>query len=422
MTELKIMCTGEIEIDFHELKDLQLTSDGRSLKATNQGKIDKLAKSLKEYGIVNNLQVWKNGDDIYCFDAHHRKKALAQLEKEGLVIPLLPATRCLASDINEAKKLLLLKESSNSWIDTDVIEDFLSEIDFDIEEAQSLIEIPDFDWPEEIRENKNDPDKLPEEPDKIVIKNGDLIEIGNHRLLCGDSTDSKQVERLMGGQKADMVFTDPPYGVNYKGKTKDKLTIMSDDISPNELRGKVKIWFDNVNQVLKNGGYILATVPARPLFLIFAQDWGGREWLRQMLVWNKDSMVLGHSEYHYKHEPILFGWKPNGTRLKNTDRTKTTVWDFKRPKASIEHPTMKPVELWEYGIRNHTKKNNILFEPFCGSGTTIIACEKTNRKCYGMELDKTYCQVIIQRWCDYTGIKTIKINGAEVNWDEYVNQ
>ncbi len=150
--KLKIMCTGEILVDFHQLKDLQLTEDGRSLKATSQEKIDKLAKSMQQYGIVNNLQVWKDGEDIYCFDAHHRKKALAQLETGGLEIPLLPATRCLAETIGEAKKLLILKESSHSWVDVSVIEDFLSEISFDIEEAKGLIEIPDFDWPEDALE------------------------------------------------------------------------------------------------------------------------------------------------------------------------------------------------------------------------------------------------------------------------------
>ena len=160
--KLKIMCTGEILVDFHNLKDLQLTKDGRSLKATSKEKIDKLAKSLQQYGIVNNLQVWKDGEDIYCFDAHHRKKALSQLESEGLEIPLLPATRCLAETIEEAKKLLILKESSNSWVDTGVIEDFLSEISFDTEEAHNLIEIPDFEWPVEKIE------KL-EEKEEIII-------------------------------------------------------------------------------------------------------------------------------------------------------------------------------------------------------------------------------------------------------------
>jgi len=326
MKRIKVMCTGEIQVDYRVLKDLQLTESGKSLKKTSPDKINKLALSISEYGIVNNLQVWIDGDDIYCFDAHHRKMAFAQLEAEGWEIPDLPATRCLAENIKEAKKLLLLKESSNSWIDVSAIEDYLSDIQFDIEDARSMIEIPDFDWPDLNQNNGKGKDlnKLPEEPKHIVIKKGDLIELGNHRLLCGDSADKKHVAYLMNGQKADMVFTDPPYGVSYVGKTKDALKIESDNLSREELCLINKKWFDNVDLACRDGAYLLATVPAVPLHLIFAQDWFNRGWLRQIMVWNKDSMVLGHSEYHYKHEPILFGWKP-GDRIKNNDRKKTTT-------------------------------------------------------------------------------------------------
>ncbi len=141
--QLKILCTGEIKIDFHELKDLQILSDGRSLKKTDSSRIDKLAKSLSEYGIVNNLQVWKYGEDMYCFDAHHRKKALMRLESEGVEIPLLPATRCLAKTKKEAKKLLLLKESNASWVDPEAIGDFLTEIDFEFEDAGNFLDFDD---------------------------------------------------------------------------------------------------------------------------------------------------------------------------------------------------------------------------------------------------------------------------------------
>ena len=159
MEILKIMCTGEIQVDFHDLIDLQMTESGKSLKKTDDGKINKLAKSLREYGIINNLQVWIHDDKIYCFDAHHRKKALYQLEREGMKIPLLPATRCLAKDFNEAKKLLLLKESKNSWIDVDSIDDFLADIDFGIDEAKGLIEIPDFDWTGKANDSGNEIDE-----------------------------------------------------------------------------------------------------------------------------------------------------------------------------------------------------------------------------------------------------------------------
>jgi len=169
--KLKIMCTGEIEVDFHELKDLQLTNDGRKLKKTDDEKIKKLVNSLREFGIVNNLQVWKKGKEIYCFDAHHRKIALGILEEEGLKIPLLPATRCLAKTKAEAKKLLILKESSNSWIDTDVIEDYLNEINFDFEMAGMTIEIPNFDFKFDSDEDIKIEEDNSEPPEKSTKEN-----------------------------------------------------------------------------------------------------------------------------------------------------------------------------------------------------------------------------------------------------------
>ncbi len=190
MEKLKIMCTGEILVDFHHLKDLQLTEDGRNLKATSQEKIDKLAKSLQQYGIVNNLQVWKDGEDIYCFDAHHRKKALSQLENEGLEIPLLPATRCLAETIEEAKKLLILKESSHSWVDVSVIEDYLAEINFNIKEAHGLIEIPDFEI--DVKQTKSIGEKIPGLKQAIQLKPPREYII----VMCSDNEEKNEFEEL----------------------------------------------------------------------------------------------------------------------------------------------------------------------------------------------------------------------------------
>ena len=229
---------------------------------------------------------------------------------------------------------------------------------------------------------------------------GQLWSIGSHRLLCGDSTKREDVERVMGGGKADMVFTDPPYGVAYVGKTKDALTVENDDVDETTLAKMCKEWFDRAQEASRPGAYWLATVPSRPLHKVFLDDWKKRGILRQIMVWNKDSMVLGHSEYHYKHEPILFGWVEGGERLKNPDRTRTTVWDFDRPKASREHPTMKPVEMWQYGIQNHSNPGDLIYEPFLGSGTTMVSAENLKRKCFGLEISQNYAAVILQRMQD----------------------
>ena len=252
-------------------------------------------------------------------------------------------------------------------------------------------------------------DRAAELNEKWQVKTGDLWKIGEHRLLCGDSTNIEDVDKLMGGEKADILFTDPPYGVAYVGKTKDALTIENDDVDEEKLKEYVLLWFNVCDYATRDGSYWLATVPPGPLHEVFLSDWKRRGILRQVMVWVKNSMVMGHSEYHYKHEPILFGWK-SGDRLKNEDRTKTTVWEFDRPSASREHPTMKPVDMWEYGIGQHSNAGDISFEPFCGSGTNMIACENLKRKCRAIEIDPDYCAVILERMATaFPGIEIERI-------------
>jgi len=236
---------------------------------------------------------------------------------------------------------------------------------------------------------------------------GKLVMKSKHRLLCGDSTIQADVLRLMNGERADACLTDPPYGVSYVGKTADALKVENDDMSEDNLRELVGSAFDNAQAVSRPGAYWYATVPAGPLHLIFADDWKRRGILRQIMVWAKDSMVLGHSEYHYRHEPILFGWIPGGERHKNSDRTRTTLWEHARPKASREHPTMKPVALWAQALTDGSRRGENVYDPFLGSGTTVVAAEQLGRQCYGMEISPVYCDVIVSRWENLTGKKAV---------------
>jgi DNA modification methylase len=193
------------------------------------------------------------------------------------------------------------------------------------------------------------------------------------------------------------------------------VAIQNDSLSEKELAA---LWSDCLNNLwgaLKPGGVIYATVPARPLHLVFASGLKEREALRQVLLWLKDSMVMGHSDYHYKHEPILYGWKPGAAHYSTSDRTKTSVLEHDRPKRSQEHPTMKPLSLWGELIVNSSRKGEVVFDPFLGSGTTLIACEQLARVCYGMEIEPKYCEVIINRYhkfCQDNGRPFVcKING-----------
>lgn len=267
---------------------------------------------------------------------------------------------------------------------------------FDAKEIDALLA------PDEVTE-----DEVPEPPADPITKPGDMWLLGDHRLLCGDSTKAEYVARLMGTSKADMVLTDPPYGVAYVGKTKDALTVENDALDESSLSRLVTAAFDNAQSISRNGAYWYATVPAGPLHILFADDWKRRGILRQIMVWAKDSMVLGHSEYHYQHEPILFGWIP-GERHLNKDRTRTTLWTYDRPKASREHPTMKPIELWSQAVNDGSRTGETIFDPFLGSGTTLIVAEQLGRKCYGMEISPAYCDVIVKRWETLTGKKATR--------------
>ncbi len=253
-------------------------------------------------------------------------------------------------------------------------------------------------------------DEIPDPPADPITKPGDLWILGEHRLLCGDSTKAEDVDRLMAGAKADMVLSDPPYGVSYVGKTKDALKVENDALGEEDLTALVVAAFDNAEANCRAGAYWYATVPPGPLHILFADDWKRRGILRQIMVWAKDSMVLGHSEYHYQHEPILFGWIP-GDRHKNSDRTRTTLWQYDRPKANREHPTMKPVALWAQAVTDGSRTGEIVYDPFLGSGTTLIAAEQLGRKCYGMEISPQYCDVIVKRWGTLTGKQAVREHG-----------
>lgn len=259
-------------------------------------------------------------------------------------------------------------------------------------------------------------DVLPGIESESKSKLGDLYELGGHRVLCADSTKIEEVQRLMDTNMADILVTDPPYNVSYTGKTKDALTIENDEMSDASFRTFLFEAFNNAFKVMKAGAsfYIFHADSEGYNFRGAIHDVG--EKVRQCLIWNKNSMVMGRQDYHWKHEPILYGWKDGASHLWNNDRTQTTVLDFVRPTKNIEHPTMKPVEIIVYLIGNSSNKKDIVLDLFLGGGSTLIAAEKTGRVCYGMELDPKYVDVIVQRYVDYTGNENILKNGEPIVW------
>ncbi len=237
----------------------------------------------------------------------------------------------------------------------------------------------------------------------------DESEIHSHRLMCGDSTSSEDVQKLMGGGEADLLITDPPYNVDYEGKTVDELKIENDKMSDGQFLEFLSKAFENAHKALKPGGayYIFHADSEGENFRRAARESIGK--VRQCLIWNKSALVMGRQDYHWKHEPCLYGWKDGASHCWNSDRKQTTVIDWDKPNRNGEHPTMKPVGLFDYLIKNSSHKNDIVLDLFLGSGTTIIACEQNERVAYGMELDPRYVDVIIKRWETFTGKKAEKI-------------
>ena len=246
---------------------------------------------------------------------------------------------------------------------------------------------------------------LPEEP---KAKRGDIYQLGAHRLMCGDSTDPADVARLMDGKAADLLLTDPPYNVNYEGGT--GLTIQNDNMEDAAFRKFLRDAFACADGVMKPGAafYIWHADSEGYNFRGACHDIGWQ--VRQCLIWNKNALVLGRQDYQWKHEPCLYGWKGGASHTWLSDRTQTTVMDFDKPTRSEIHPTMKPIGLFDYQIRNSCPVGGAVLDLFNGSGTTIMACEQNGRSAYTMELDPRYVDAAIARWEEFTGNKAVLVN------------
>jgi site-specific DNA-methyltransferase (adenine-specific) len=374
-----------------------LLNDPANVRKHNERNLDSIKASLARFGQQKPIVVGRDGVVIAGNGtlAAARSLGWSMIDIVRSHLTGAEATAYAIADNRTAELAEWDEESLAQQLAALQIEDeeLLAATGFDEKELEAM------SGPAEVEE-----DEVPEPPVDPITKPGDLWVLGEHRLLCGDSTKAEDVERLMAGTKADLCLTDPPYGVSYIGKTKDALKVENDSLGEEDLKALVVAAFDNAEKNCRSGSYWYATVPPGPLHILFADDWKRRGILRQIMVWAKDSMVLGHSEYHYQHEPILFGWIP-GDRHRNTDRTRTTLWKYERPKANREHPTMKPIALWAQAVNDGSLQGEIVYDPFLGSGTTLIAAEQLGRKCYGMEISPAYCDVIVKRWETLTGKK-----------------
>lgn len=381
--------------------------DKRNYRKHNDRNKDLIKKSLEECGAGRSIVIDKEDNIIAGNGIYEQAQKLGIktkiIETDGSELVVVKRTD-LATEDEKRKQLAVMDNSTsdssefdfellNDDFETETLQDWGLDVEFSLEDEKEIIE-----------------DEVPETVE-TRCKLGDIWQLGEHRLMCGDSTVITDVEKLMGGGLADLLITDPPYNVNYEGKTKDKLKIQNDKLSDNNFREFLTDLFLTANSVMKEGAvfYIWHADLEGLNFRQACKDAGWR--IRQCLIWNKNSMVMGRQDYHWKHEPCLYGWKDGSSHLWASDRKQTTVIDYNKPNRNGEHPTMKPVGLFDYQIKNNTKCCDIVLDVCGGSGTTLIACEQNKRKARVMELDPHCCDVIITRWENLTGKKAELING-----------
>lgn len=363
----------------------------------------KIKKSITEFGYVAPVIVNSN---MTVIGGHQRLKVLKELGYTEV--------ECVVVDLDQEKEKALniaLNKISGDW-DNDKLEELLAElkqtdIDMDITGFS-------FDEVDEIlkditgsKEDDFDLDQALDEIEEPISKRGDVWILGKNRLMCGDSTQKEDVMHLMNSQEADMLLTDPPYNVDYEGKTSEALKIENDNMSETEFYNFLLDSFKNMFDSIKYGGsaYVFHADTEGLNFRNAFKSCGFK--LAQCLVWVKNTFVMGRQDYQWRHEPILYGWKPGAGHYFVDNRKQSTVLEFDKPSRNAEHPTMKPVDLLVYLIKNSSKENDLILDLFGGSGSTLIAAEQTQRRCYTMELDPKYCDVIIKRWENLTGEKAI---------------
>jgi len=439
----------KLEIIQVKIKDLKEYPNNPKIHTDKQ--IKQIIKSIQKFGFNDPIAI---DADNQIIEGHGRVLAAKELGMEtvpAIRLPHLTEKQKKAYIIAHNKLTMntgfnpdrLYKEIKTLLFDPDLI------IGFEDMELADLQELS----VNEILEDK-DPDETPPLPDdeEIIIKHGDIMELGRHKLICGDSTFPGTFKDLMGNEKARMVFTDPPYGVSYTGVNNPNGRnwggIKNDDLRGDDLYLFLLDAFKNVfDYTIENPALYVFYASATHIQFEEALKAAGFK-VKQQLIWDK-GMVLCHSDYHWTHEPILYCSKKKNCEWFGNRRQKTlwkqldiddlelmekeelieilrelkegsTVWKIKKDFAlTYIHPTQKPVELAVKAIINSSKIGDIILEPFAGSGSTIIGCEITNRKCRAVEYDPKFCQLIVDRWCKYTGGDNIKINNKEVNWEDY---
>ena len=379
---------------------------------------EKIKKSIVEFGYVDPIIVNYDGTVI---GGHQRLTVLSDLGYKEV-----QCVQVRIDDENKVKALnVALNKITGAWN-----EELLADLMVDLQDADFNLDLTGFEAPEidqlfskvhnkEVKEDDFDVDAELKKP--TLSKQGDIWQLGKHRVICGDSTRPETYQLLLGDKKANLVVTDPPYNVNVE-ETAGK--IKNDDMSDADFYQFLFSMFVNVEQSMEDDAsiYVFHADTEGLNFRRAFKDAGF--YLSGCCVWKKNALVLGRSPYQWQHEPVLYGWKQKGKHQWFSDRKQTTIWDYDRPKSSKEHPTMKPVQLMAYPIQNSSMRGTLILDPFLGSGSTLIAAEQTGRICYGIELDEKFVDVIVKRYMEATEKTDAQLirEGRTLTFEEAVSE
>lgn len=377
----------------------------------NEEAVSQIARSIERFGFTSPIIAREQDKTIIA--GHTRWKAGKKLGLSKVPVIFVNLS------VVDAELLMIAdnKLGEKADWDTDKLSDLLSELreqgedldvlGFDDGELEDLLDsLFDTDLAN-YEENEIDID----EKSEPISQSGEIYKLGEHRLMCGDSTIKENWDMLLDGEEIDMIFTDPPYGVSYVGKTEDAMTIQNDELTGEELYLFLRSVFECLENKLRNGGVCYVASPPSPhLRIQFERSLLEFDLVSHCLTWVKNTFVLGRCDYHYQHEDIFYGWKKGAAHYFVNDRTKSTTLLFDKPSANRIHPTMKPVELIEELINNSSRKNEIIADAFGGSGSTLIACAKTKRKARLIELDPKYCDAIRKRWAEFARANNLPVD------------
>ena len=366
----------------------------------NDNAVEAVANSIKEFGFRVPIVIDRDNVIVTGHTRFRSAKLLGLTEVPCIIVDNLTPEQIKAYRIADNKTAeiaewnfellpLELRELQGAEFD-------LALLGFDTDELDKLLngELEDV-----VTDGETDPDEVPETPEEPVSKSGEIYRLGNHLLMCGDATNSEDLAALTGEVQIDLWLTDPPYNVAYSNSLGQ--TIENDNMDDAAFRAFLNDSFTQAVKVMKLGAsyYIFHADTEGYNFRGACRDVGLK--VRQCLIWVKNSLVLGRQPYQWRHEPCLFGWKEGAAHAWYADRSQTTVMEYDKPRKNDLHPTMKPVEILTYLIKNSSQRGEIVLDTFGGSGSTLIACEQTGRVCRMLELDPKYCDVIRRRWSEF---------------------